>query len=179
MKAMSSTSTDRMMRARSSRRWSDSAIRPSGPTGCSGLPLRSPARRLIKGTAASGGVAAVGPLGFSVQLPLPIGQVALLGLELQLGLGLQRVGSGLLVVVHQALGLGLEDPQGPAAAAGQLGELGGAEEQDEDGQDDQELGGAESSDGERGHEVLTWSVQCLTRLPRWSAVEAECPPRGS
>ena len=61
------------------------------------------------------------------------------------GVGLVAV----LVVVHQALGLGLEDAQRPTAAAGQLGELGGAEEQDDDGQDDEQLGGAESSDGER------------------------------
>ena len=36
----------------------------------------------------------------------------------------------LVVVVHQALGLGLEDAQRATAAAGELGELLGAEEQD-------------------------------------------------
>src|SRR5690242_11949967 len=96
---MSSTSTDRMIRARSSRRWSDSAIRPSGPTGCWGLPLRSPARRLIKGTVGSGGVAAVQPLGLGVELRLAAGQVALLGLELQLRLRLCRRGLGLVLRV--------------------------------------------------------------------------------
>src|SRR4051794_33793826 len=115
-----------MTRARSSRRWSDSAIRPSGPTGCCGLPRRSPARRLIKGSATSGGVAAVQPLGLRVQLGLTLGEVALLGLELELrlrlgggGLGGGRLGRrvrSLVVVVHQALGLGLEDPQRTPAA---------------------------------------------------------------
>src|SRR5262249_53065911 len=101
------------MRARSSRRWSDSAIRPSGATGCSGTPLRSPARRLIKGSAGSGGVAAVQPVGLGVELSLATGQITLLGLELQLRLRLGR-GRGrraparvrrLVVIVHQALGL--------------------------------------------------------------------------
>ena len=51
--------------------------------------------------------------------------------------------SRLVVVVHQALGLGLEDAQGTAAAASQLGQLGGTEEQHDDRQDDEQLGRAE------------------------------------
>src|SRR4051812_19172682 len=111
-----------MIRALSSRRWSERAIRPSGPTGCCGLPLRSPAKRLIN-RGRSGGVAAVQLLGLRVELGLPLGQIALPGFELELRLGARGVRRVVVVIVHQPLGLGLEDAQGTAAATGELGEL--------------------------------------------------------
>jgi len=90
----------------------------------------------------SGRVAAGELLGLRVELGPALGEGPLLGLELQLGLRLGGLG---LVVLHQTLGLGLEDAQGPTAPPGQLGQLRGAEQQDQDGQDDEQLGRAESS----------------------------------
>src|SRR3954447_17060798 len=124
-----------MIRALSSRRWSERAIRPSGPTGCCGPPLRKPARRLIKDEGGSGGIAAVEPLRLGVQLGLARGEVALARLELELSLALR--GRGLVVVVvHQALGLRLKDPQRASASPSQLGKLRGTEEQHDHQEDE-------------------------------------------
>src|SRR5438128_73171 len=68
-------------------------------------------------------------------------------LRVELGLLVDQLGSALclglllgVVVVDQALGLGLEDAQGAAAAPCQIRQLGRAEEQHDDGQDQDELG---------------------------------------
>src|SRR5690606_24076407 len=53
-------------------------------------------------------------------------------------------------------GLGLEDAQRPAAVAGQVGQLGGAEDEDDDREDDQQLRCAETAD-EREHHAFLWS----------------------
>src|SRR3954449_11019467 len=133
---MVSSSATRSSRARSSRRWSASAIRPPSPTGSCGLARnhpKTPAKDMsVVGQAGSDlGVAARllralvrGPL---VLEPLGLG-AAPLGVELALLVGLGVV----VVVVHQALGLGLEDAQRATTAAGQLGQLLGPEEQQDD-----------------------------------------------
>src|SRR6185436_11402852 len=72
---------------------------------------------------------------------------ATLRVELLLGLGLLLVLDVVLVlVVHQALGLGLEDPQGAAGAAGELGKLLGSEQEDQDEEDQNDLLRAETGD---------------------------------
>src|SRR4051794_29592650 len=123
---MTRISADRISRARSSRKWSDSGILPSGPTGLRGLPRRTsttPTMDIGEGARAqtpSGGVVATRGLALGGLLGLE--RLALGGLSsLQLSL---RVGRGLAVVVlAQTLGLGLEDAQCAAAAPSELGEL--------------------------------------------------------
>src|SRR3954470_19938238 len=148
--AITRIKADRIRRARSSRKWSDRAIRPSGPTGLRGLPRKtSTTPTMDTGLAAlaqvpsGGGVVAAcrlapGHLPRIERLTLS----GLLRLELALRLGLAEF----VLVVVQALGLGLEDAQGAAAAAGQLGKLGRAEHQDDDRQDDEKLWRAERTD---------------------------------
>src|SRR5688572_10185663 len=134
-----STSVTFSRRARSSRRWSASAILPSSPIGVCGLTLNRPRTPVID---TSGGRS------FSPGSAVGVGRRALLrgrvgGLDgACLGGPVLRVdlllllGLRLVVVVDQALGLCLEDAQGAATAAGQLGELLGTEEQDQDAEDD-------------------------------------------
>src|SRR4051794_13808709 len=148
--AITRIKADRIRRARSSRKWSDSAIRPSGPTGLRGLPRKtSTTPTMDTGPAAlaqvpsGGGVVAacrlaLGGLPRLERLALGL----LLRLELALRLGLDR----LVIVVVQALGLRLEDAQGTAAAARQLGKLGRSEHQDDDRQDEEQLWRAEAAD---------------------------------
>src|SRR4051812_12675465 len=132
--AITRIKADRISRARASRKWSDSAIRPSGPTGLRGFPRRtSTTPTMDTGPAAlaqlpsGSGVVATRRLALGRLLRLEgIAIGGLLGLELELRVGLARV----FVVIVQALGLGLEDAQCAAAAAGQLRQLGGAEHQD-------------------------------------------------
>src|SRR3954454_11263300 len=137
--AITRIKADRIRRARSSRKWSDSAIRPSGPTGLRGLPRSTSTtptmdtdRAALAQVSSGGGVVATCRVALG-RLPrlerLTLG--GLLRLELALRLGLDR----LVIVVVQALGLGLEDAQGTSAAAGQLGKLGRSEHQDDDRQD--------------------------------------------
>src|SRR3954453_23558276 len=164
MTAISSTSTTRSRRARSSRRWSARAIRPSAPMGWRGLARKSP-RTPAKDMSAQWcrerdrSALAVGArlLGRGLQPVRGLG--AALRVELPLCLGLLRVPDLVVVIVHEALRLGLEDPQGAATAASQLGELFGAEEQHDHQDDQDDLGGSEVSEqgnGYRCHFILFW-----------------------
>src|SRR4051794_3062944 len=99
------------MRARSSRRWSESTIRPSSPTGWAGFPERSRYRPL----SAKSAVVLVG-LGV-------LGPGRLLRGRRKLGGGRRdgrRRGRLVLLVVAQALGLGLEDAERLTGAPGQV-----------------------------------------------------------
>src|SRR6188472_4406214 len=153
-----SSSAERTSRARSSRKWSARAIRPSGPTGLRGLPRRTsttPTKDtgLPFGQGPSGG-RVVGSRRLTLGCLLRLERrtlSSLTRLELALGLGL-HVGAG--VVVGQPLGLGLEDPEGTAAATGELGELGRAEHQDDDHQDDEQLWRAEAADQQGRHDMV-------------------------
>src|SRR3954447_24869670 len=99
-------SADRIRRARSSRKWSDSAIRPSGPMALRGFPRRtSTTPTMDTGPAAlarvpsGGGVVAARGLALGGLLGLEgVAVGGLLGLELELGLGLDVV-----IVVAQTL----------------------------------------------------------------------------
>src|SRR5690348_692852 len=123
MNAATSTSIERISRARNSRRWSVSAIRPSGPTAYFGFPRRSPKTHPTDDKAEGSGVRR------------------------------RRRVLDVVVVVHEALGLGLEDPQRPATATRELGQLGSTEEQHEHGQDESDLAGAEARDLGQHHKV--------------------------
>src|SRR3954467_3531691 len=144
-------SADRIRRARSSRKWSDSAIRPSAPTGLRGLPRRtSTTPTKDTGPAAlaqvpsGGGVVARRRLALGSLLRLEGGTLRrLTGLELELRV---RLLARLGLILVQTLGLGLEDAEGAAAATSQLGQLGSAEHQDDDRQDDEQLWRAEVAD---------------------------------
>ena len=59
---------------------------------------------------------------------------------------LDGLGVVVIIVIEQALGLGLEDPQRPAAATGELRQLLRAEEEHEDADDDQQFGCTEAED---------------------------------
>src|SRR3954470_1383463 len=108
----------RMTLARSSRKWSPSDIRPPSPMGSRGRPRNSsktPAKDtavLLRGSDSAGGVGLVGPGG------LLLGVLSVLRVDLALLGGLGVV----VIVVHEALGLGLDDPKGTTTAARQLGE---------------------------------------------------------
>src|SRR5690242_6309542 len=143
MNAATSTRAERNSRARTSLRWSVRAIRPSGPTAYFGLPRKrsktqpalDKAGYLPAGCRSGRVVAVLGRAslgGPSLRLDVQGGWVRLDLALLRGTLGLHV----LVVVVLEALGLGLEDPQGTAAPAGQLRQLGRAEEQDQDGQDE-------------------------------------------
>src|SRR5215203_1047404 len=122
-----------MAAMRSSRRWSERAIRPSGPTGWTGLPTKS-WRTPVSDKCGSGVVLAlVDDLALG---DLVVGSV-------QLGRRRWRrarlVVLVVLVVVTQTLGLGLEDPQRLARAPRELGQLRGTEDQDHDREDHEPL----------------------------------------
>src|SRR5918999_2412071 len=57
------------------------------------------------------------------------------------------VGAGLLVILGEALGLGLEDAQRPSAAPSELRQLPGAEQQHEHEEHQDDLGGSDISHG--------------------------------
>ena len=136
---------ERMTRARSSRKWSPSDIRPPSPMGSRGRPRnssRTPPTDTAVRAPASGGAGRAGVVGVGrvcARSRPPRGSARRSGAA-------RGSWSVVVVVVDQALGLGLEDPQGTTAAAGQLGQLLRAEEQHEDADDDQQLGRAESGD---------------------------------
>src|SRR6478736_6332856 len=114
MKTMSRKSTERIRRARSSRRWSASAIRPSGPTGWCGRPRSRSTRPATDNRGAgSGVVVAAQALALGVELGLASVEVGLLpGPQLPLlggGRARRAAGVAVRVVVGEALGLGLED----------------------------------------------------------------------
>src|SRR4051812_15750733 len=163
------TRTDLISRARSSRRWSESAIRPSAPTGCCGRPLNRPAKPWMDNECpgSGGGVAAALALD---ALRLVVADL-LACLELALLGRLQVV--VVVIAVGQALGLGLEDAQRPTAAAGQLGQLGGAEEQHDHDQDEHELLRAETGDEWGDHGVLAWWLTGAVILRRRGPVDGQ------
>ena len=101
-----------------------SAIRPSAPTGCTGRTRNSPTTPAIDTMVWWPGSGVGVALFAGDPLRVGLGLGACLDLALLVGLGL------VVVVVDQALGLGLEDPEGATAAPGELGELGRAEQQD-------------------------------------------------
>src|SRR5687768_1324515 len=158
---MTTTSVIRMTRARSSRKWSPSDIRPPSPMGSRGRPRNSsmtPPTDTAGGLSSSDGAGRLGVfhVGPDLVLALRGGPVALVDLAL--------LGSRVLVIfIEQALGLGLEDPEGTTAAPRQLGELLRTEQQHQDADDDQQLRHAEAANdvGEepRGHAVM------LRRMP--------------
>ena len=159
MNATTRTSTDFISRARSSRRWSDERHPAVGADGVLGGAAEqsetaemadngAPDRRCRRDAGVS-------------WLRVELGRCAARrarGPRSRAAPGLRAPGvrRGVVVVVHQALGLGLEDAQGPAAAAGELGKLGGTEEEDQHSQDDEQLSGAESGDRAGSCTVLTW-----------------------
>src|SRR4051812_13855485 len=154
--AITRIKADRIRRARSSRKWSDSAIRPSGPTGLRGLPRRTSTtptmdigRAALAQVPSGGGVVPACRLAFG---RLPCLKRVTLGGLLRLELALRLRLAELVIVFVQALGLGLEDAQGTAAAACKLRKLRRTEHQDDDGQDDEKLWWAERTDQRVEHE---------------------------
>src|SRR4051812_43186016 len=161
------TSTERRIRALSSRRWSARAIRPSSPEATAGVrKSRTTPAALILGPRGGGSEASTvvgcswdvpevvqerpgSALGVAGLLARLAGRGRLVGtrlidaLAVDLTLLRSLLAVVLVVVVHEALGLGLEDPQRAAAPPGQLGQLLGTEEQHENQQDEDDLRSAD------------------------------------
>ncbi len=122
-------SSDLTSRERSSRRCSDSGIAPESAGAPPGSGPRLTAGALTPGWAAGPGSAAAGPAPAG-----PAGPAAPAGSGHPRGGGQRRRGG----IVDEPLGLGLEDPQGPAdAACGVRQPLGAEEQHDEEHQDEQ------------------------------------------
>src|SRR3954447_18628981 len=142
--------SDLITRPRSSRRWSIKGIRPSGSTPpdrrrrrrtAKPVTARHPSSRqpgsgrprdrsaVVEGALRRGGGRGRRRSG------LAVGDLPRCGAGGRRRAG--RGGGGWVVVVAQALGLGLEDPQRSAQAARRVGQALGAEEQDEENQEDQ------------------------------------------
>src|SRR5689334_17205911 len=131
-----------MTRARSSRKWSPSDIRPPSPTASRGRPRnRSRTPTIDTGGAAGSGGGAGRAAVVRAGGARARGAVVLVDRPLLGGLG-----AVVVLVVEEALGLGLEGPQRATAAPGQLRQLGGAEEEHQHEGDDDQLGRAEAGD---------------------------------
>src|SRR5688500_8568623 len=109
--ATMSTSTERSSRPRSSRRWSASAIFPSAPMGVTGVVENiraTPVAMLMSAPRTGrGGPGSAVALRARLLLVRRLGDPRGVGRLLRLD-GALLVGLGRVVVVHQALGLGLE-----------------------------------------------------------------------